>query len=51
MKYTMIENICKCAISTIYQLITFQAGEEKIFFVVLLWQNLVILSASAHLLF
>lgn len=50
MKYTAIQTIYKCAIATIHQPITFKADEEKIV-VVVLWQNLVILNASMHLLF
>lgn len=50
MKYTAMQTIYKCAIATIHQPITFKADEEKIAAVVL-WQNLVILNASMHLLF
>lgn len=48
--YAAMQTIYKCAIATIHQPITFKADEEKIAAVVL-WQNLVILNASMHLVF
>lgn len=48
--YTPTQNICKYAID-ICQLITSISGVATIFVVVVLRENLIILSASIHLLF